>query len=112
MTRVQQRGVAPEYGDGGTLQEHPLNRTAPSSLQEGLHGRNRRAHGVQRRGPAVEILADAGYQRLGSQTGGRVVTPPHRKFKKNAPDWYEEMHERQRKAHSSRVSGSSTASRT
>lgn len=53
-------------------------------------------------GPALEILADAGYQGLGAQTGGRVVTPPHRKFKKNAPDWYEEMHERQRKAHSSR----------
>lgn len=28
-------------------------------------------------GPAVEILADAGYQALGAQTGGRVVTPPH-----------------------------------
>ncbi|MFH8776345.1 transposase family protein [Streptomyces sp. NPDC017958] len=53
-------------------------------------------------GPVVEILADAGYQGLGAQTGGRVVTPPHRKFKKNAPDWYEEIHERQRKAHSSR----------
>ncbi|MER7181789.1 transposase, partial [Streptomyces hyaluromycini] len=37
-----------------------------------------------------------------AQTGGRVVTPPHRKFKKNAPDWYEEMYERQRTAHSSR----------
>ncbi|MGB9999617.1 transposase family protein [Streptomyces pseudogriseolus] len=53
-------------------------------------------------GPAVDILADAGYQGLGAQTGGRVITPPHRKFKKNAPDWYEEIHERQRKAHSSR----------
>ncbi|MER6784258.1 transposase family protein [Streptomyces sp. NPDC000658] len=53
-------------------------------------------------GPAVETLADAGYQGLGAQTGGRVMTPPHRKFKKNAPDWHEEMHERQRKAHSSR----------
>ncbi|MEU3605635.1 transposase family protein [Streptomyces sp. NPDC035033] len=53
-------------------------------------------------GPVVEILADAGYQGLGAQTGGRVVTPPHRKFKKDAPDWYEEMHERRRKAHSSR----------
>ncbi|MFZ4157400.1 transposase family protein [Streptomyces griseoincarnatus] len=53
-------------------------------------------------GPAVEILADAGYQGLGAQTGGRVVTPPHRKFKKNPPQWYEEMYERQRKAHSSR----------
>ncbi|MGW1642662.1 transposase family protein [Streptomyces lavendulae] len=53
-------------------------------------------------GPAVEILADAGYQGLGAQTGGRVVTPPHRKFKKNPPEWYEEIYERHRKAHSSR----------
>ncbi|MFH8716089.1 hypothetical protein [Streptomyces zaomyceticus] len=30
------------------------------------------------------------------------MTPPHRKFKKNAPDWYEEMHECWRKAHPSR----------
>ncbi|WP_406145141.1 transposase family protein [Streptomyces sp. NBC_01012] len=51
----------------------------------------------------MEILADADYQGLGTLlAGGRVVTPPHRKFKKNAPDWYEEMHERQCKAHSSR----------
>ncbi|MEU2437353.1 hypothetical protein ACFY9A_19600 [Streptomyces rubradiris] len=28
--------------------------------------------------------------------------PPHREFKKKIPDWYEETHERQRKAHSSR----------
>ncbi|MFJ9720875.1 transposase family protein [Streptomyces sp. NPDC101213] len=53
-------------------------------------------------GPAVEILADAGYQGLGAQTGGRLITPPHRKFRRNAPDRYEEIHERQRKAHSSR----------
>ncbi|WP_257153831.1 transposase [Streptomyces lunaelactis] len=53
-------------------------------------------------GPAVEILADAAYQGLAAQTGGRVVTPPHRKFKKNPPDWYEEIYERRRKAHSSR----------
>ncbi|MFD7700616.1 transposase [Streptomyces caelestis] len=52
-------------------------------------------------GPAVGILADAGYQGLGAQTGGRVVTPPHRTFK-NAPARYEEVYERQRKAHSSR----------
>ncbi|MFC9079654.1 hypothetical protein ACFTY7_22160 [Streptomyces sp. NPDC057062] len=50
----------------------------------------------------MEILADTDYQGLGTQTGERVVTPPHRKFKKNALDWYEEMHERQRKAHSYR----------
>ncbi|MEU9671519.1 transposase family protein [Streptomyces bobili] len=49
-----------------------------------------------------EILADAGYQGLGAQTGGRVVTPPHRKFKKNATERYEEVYERQHKAHSSR----------
>ncbi|MFE6977195.1 transposase family protein [Streptomyces sp. NPDC057682] len=54
------------------------------------------------RQPRSRVLADAGYQDLGAQTGGRVVTPPHRKIKKNASDWYEEMRERQRKAHSSR----------
>ncbi|MET9622721.1 transposase [Streptomyces sp. NPDC006464] len=52
--------------------------------------------GIRVRRPA------AGCQGLGARTGGRVVTPPHRKSKKNAPDWYEEMHERQCKAHSSR----------
>ncbi|WP_241195584.1 transposase family protein [Streptomyces sp. ADI93-02] len=41
-------------------------------------------------------LPAAGCRGLGAQTGGRVVTPPHRKFEKNAPDWYERMHERQR----------------
>ncbi|MFE6286054.1 transposase family protein [Streptomyces sp. NPDC057877] len=50
----------------------------------------------------MEILVDADYQGMGAQTGGRVVTPPHRKFKKNAPAWYQERHELQRKAHSSR----------
>lgn len=34
------------------------------------------------------------------------------KFKKNAPDWYEEIYERQRKAHSSRRIRVSTASPT
>ncbi|MEW2426245.1 hypothetical protein AB0911_37925 [Streptomyces nigra] len=38
-------------------------------------------------GFAGTIVADAGYQGLGAQTGSRVITPPHRKFKKNAPDW-------------------------
>ncbi|MEU9397456.1 transposase family protein [Streptomyces sp. NPDC048324] len=53
-------------------------------------------------GAILEILADAGYQGMGAQTGGHVLTPPHRKFKKNAPAWYEERHEQQREAHSSR----------
>ncbi|MEU9331021.1 hypothetical protein AB0D91_46175 [Streptomyces canus] len=52
--------------------------------------------------PLMEILADAGYQGMGAQTGGQVVTPPHRQFKKNAPAWYEERNEQQRKVHSSR----------
>ncbi|MFC8248487.1 hypothetical protein [Streptomyces chartreusis] len=38
----------------------------------------------------MEILADADYQSTGVQTGGRAVTPPHRKSKKNAPAWHEE----------------------
>lgn len=74
----------------------------PASVADITHARQLGLVKLLVDGPAVEILADAGYQGLGAQTGGRVVTPPHRKFKKNPPDWYEEMHERQRKAHSSR----------
>ncbi|MGW9241309.1 transposase family protein [[Kitasatospora] papulosa] len=74
----------------------------PASCADITHARQLGLVKLLADGPALEILADAGYQGLGAQTGGRVVTPPHRKFKKNAPDWYEEMYERQRKAHSSR----------
>ncbi|MGW6215799.1 transposase family protein [Streptomyces sp. NPDC055109] len=73
----------------------------PASCADITHARKLGLVKLLSDGPAVKILADAGYQGLGAQTGGRVVTPPHRKFKKN-PEWYEEMHERQRKAHSSR----------
>ncbi|MFD9099435.1 transposase family protein [Streptomyces collinus] len=76
--------------------------TKPASCADITHARQLGLVKLLAEGPAVEILADAGYQGLGAQTGGRVVTPPHRKFKKNAPDWYEEIYERQRKAHSSR----------
>ncbi|MCG3040031.1 transposase [Streptomyces sp. S1A] len=76
--------------------------TRPGSCADITHARQLGLAKLLADGPAVEILADAGYQGLGAQTGGRVVTPPHRKFKKNAPDWYEEMYERQRTAHSSR----------
>ncbi|MFD3729553.1 transposase family protein [Streptomyces sp. NPDC058671] len=86
-------------GDGRLLFCSP---TTPASCADITHARELGLVRLLADGPAVEILADAGYQGLGAQTGGRVVTPPHRKFKKNAPDWYEEMHERQRKAHSSR----------
>nr|WP_257791382.1 transposase family protein [Streptomyces sp. S063] len=74
----------------------------PASCADITHARQSGLVKLLADGPAVEILADAGYQGLGAQTGGAVVTPPHRKFQKNAPDWYEEMYERQRKAHSSR----------
>ncbi|NYE43522.1 transposase [Streptomyces fulvorobeus] len=74
----------------------------PASCADITHARKLGLVKLLADAPAVEILADAGYQGLGAQTGGRVVTPPHRKFKKNPPEWYEEMHERQRKAHSSR----------
>jgi hypothetical protein len=86
-------------GDGRVLFCSP---TGAGSCADITHARQLGLVKLLADGPAVEILADAGYQGLGAQTGGRVVTPPHRKFKKNAPDWYEEMHERQRKAHSSR----------
>ncbi|MFE7929873.1 transposase family protein [Streptomyces sp. NPDC057456] len=74
----------------------------PASCADITHARQLGLVKLLANGPAVEILADVGYQGLRAQTGGRVVAPPHREFKKNAPDWYEEMHERQRKAHSSR----------
>ncbi|MDX3434210.1 transposase [Streptomyces sp. ME01-18a] len=86
-------------GDGRLLFCSP---TRPGSCADITHARALGLVKLLADSPAVEILADAGYQGLGAQTGGRVVTPPHRKFKKNAPDWYEEMHKRQRKAHSSR----------
>ncbi|WP_369228619.1 transposase family protein (plasmid) [Streptomyces sp. R39] len=86
-------------GEGRMLWCSP---TRPASCADITHARQLGLVKLLADGPAVEILADAGYQGLGAQTGGRVVTPPHRKFKKNAPDWYEDMYERQRKAHSSR----------
>ncbi|MFJ4868593.1 transposase family protein [Streptomyces sp. NPDC088757] len=86
-------------GDGRLLFCSPAT---PGSCADITHARELGLVRILADGPAVEILADAGYQGLDAQPSGRVVTPPHRKFKKNAPDWYEEMHERQRKAHSSR----------
>ncbi|MBQ1158777.1 transposase [Streptomyces sp. A73] len=76
--------------------------TRPGSCADITHARQSGLVKLLADGPAVEILADAGYQGLGAQTSGRVVTPLHRKFKKNTPDWYEEVYERQRKAQSSR----------
>ncbi len=76
--------------------------TRPGSGADITHARELGLVELLGEGPAVEILADAGCQGLGAQTGGRVVTPPYRTFKKDAPDGYEAVHERRRKAHSSR----------
>ncbi|MGW8955952.1 transposase family protein [Streptomyces sp. NPDC055709] len=76
--------------------------TKPGSCADITHARQLGLVRLLADGPAVGILADAGYQGLGAQTGRCVVTPPHRKFKGNAPDWYDEMYERRRKVHSSR----------
>lgn len=73
----------------------------PGSCADITHARQLGLVRLLADGPPVQILADAGYQGLGAQTGGRIVTPPVRKFKKNAPDWYEPIYQRQRKAHSS-----------
>ncbi|MFH9862860.1 transposase family protein [Streptomyces sp. NPDC017202] len=86
-------------GDGRVLFCSP---TRPGSCADIPHARQSGLVTLLADGPAVEILTDAGSQGLGARTGGRVITPPHRTFKKNAPDRYEEMHERQRTAHSSR----------
>lgn len=86
-------------GEGRVLFCSPAK---PGSCADITHARQLGLVKLLANGPAVQILADGGYRGLGAQTGGRVVTPPHRKFKKNAPGWYEEMHEHQRKAHSSR----------
>ncbi|MFI1654912.1 transposase family protein [Streptomyces sp. NPDC020472] len=86
-------------GEGRVLWCSP---TEPGSCADITHARQSGLVKLLADGPAVEILADAGYQGLGAQTGGRRVAPPHRKFKKNAPDGYEDMYERQREAHSSR----------
>ncbi|MFI6510834.1 transposase family protein [Streptosporangium sp. NPDC050855] len=52
----------------------------------------------------LQILADAGYQGLGGQTGGQVLTPPHRRRGRNLEhvQWLMAHHDAARHAHSSR----------
>ncbi|XQE84784.1 transposase family protein [Streptomyces microflavus] len=50
--------------------------TRPGSCTDITHARELGLVKLLADGPAVEILADAGYQGPGAQTGGRVVTPP------------------------------------
>ncbi|MFB8085938.1 transposase family protein [Streptomyces sp. NPDC055992] len=75
--------------------------TGPAGCADITHARKLGLVGLLADEPVVEILADVGHQGLGAQTGGRVVTPSHRKFKWNPPEWYEEVYEWRRKAHSS-----------
>ncbi|MFE7595584.1 transposase family protein [Streptomyces sp. NPDC057494] len=63
-------------------------------------------------GPSVEILADGGYQGLGAQTGGRVVTPPHRKSKKTRRTGTRRSTNASARPTPHAVSASSTASHT
>ncbi|GAA4994620.1 hypothetical protein GCM10023205_79240 [Yinghuangia aomiensis] len=59
--------------------------TTPGRCADITHARRLAIARLLADGPPVEILADAGYQELRAQTGGRVATLPHRKVKKNAP---------------------------
>ncbi|MER6771008.1 transposase family protein [Streptomyces bacillaris] len=59
--------------------------TRPGSCADITHARALGLVKLLADGPAVEILADAGCQGLGAQTGGRVVTPPHRKYHPRLP---------------------------
>ncbi|MGW1871663.1 hypothetical protein ACWCPS_39960 [Streptomyces mauvecolor] len=59
----------------------------PGSCADITHARQLGPVRLPADGSATEIFADVGYQGLGAQTGGRVVTAPHRKFKKNGPVW-------------------------
>ncbi|MEV7796241.1 transposase family protein [Streptomyces sp. NPDC087512] len=86
--------------------------TKPGSCADITHARELGLVKLLADGPAVEILADAGYQGLGAQTGQRVVTPPHREFKKNAPDGHRKYMSAGARRTPPAVSGSSTASPT
>ncbi|MGA5417967.1 transposase family protein [Streptomyces pseudogriseolus] len=96
-------------GDGRVLFCSP---TKPGRCADITHARQLGLVRLLADGPAMEILADAGYQGLGVQTGGRVITPTHRKFKKNAPNWYEEMYDASARNTPRGGSVSSTASPT
>ncbi|GAB3994473.1 hypothetical protein GCM10029992_08960 [Glycomyces albus] len=74
----------------------------PGSRADIIHARQLDLPKLLAAQSATTVLADAGYQGLGTESGGRVATPPHRKFKKHPPAWYETLLVEQRHAHSSR----------
>ncbi len=61
-------------------------------------------------GPAVEILGDAGYQGIGAQTGGRVVTPPTASSRRTHPSGTRRCMNASARPTPRGASGSSTAS--
>ncbi len=73
--------------------------TVPGSVADITQARDSGLADLLAAAGGVQVLADAGYQGLGAETGGAVVTPPHRK---NPPTWYEQHHAAQRTAHSRR----------
>ncbi len=76
--------------------------TVPGFVADITQARDSGLAGLLAAADGVEILADAGYQGLAAETGGAVVTPPHRKFRKNPPARYEQHHVAPGKAHSTR----------
>lgn len=78
--------------------------TRPGSTADVTQARDSGLIDLLAQHPSVELLADAGYQGLGAQTLGAVITPPHRRRKAKLPqmDWLETLHAAERKRHSSR----------
>ncbi|WP_436502026.1 transposase family protein [Actinokineospora sp. HUAS TT18] len=58
--------------------------TRPGSVADITQARDSGLTGLLAEAHGVQVLADAGYQGLGLETRGAVVTPPH-KFRKNPP---------------------------
>ncbi|MEV6365245.1 transposase family protein [Nocardia asteroides] len=75
--------------------------TVPGSVADITQARDSSLTGLLT-GSGALVLADAGYQGLNAETGGAVITPPHRKFRRNPPAWYEQHHRAERQAHSRR----------
>lgn len=75
--------------------------TRPGSVADITQARDAGLPALLEDTTGLRILADAGYQGLGAQTHGQVITPPHRKFRKNPPAWYEKTHREQCRQHSS-----------
>jgi len=84
----------------------------PGSCTDITHARRLGLVKLLADGPAVEIPTDAGHQGLGAQTRGRVVTPPHRKFKRTHQTGTRICTSDSAKRTPHDASGSNTASRT